>query len=96
MKRARRQTIASGLTARQRRRLSRLLASVGPDGSAGLRARWAVRDARRLAEAGLAVAVASKCRPWGPQPTEVTLYRSEAEALRRYPRSCLMLRGRTE
>lgn len=86
-RRARRQTLRRGnLTGPQRHRLrARLEQIVGlwRPGRPGAYARGGtpgMRDARRLAEAGLVVAVVSKSRPWGPWPTEVTLFATRGEA----------------
>ena len=52
---------------------------------------WELRDAQRLAEAGLVVAVVSKYRAWARHPlAEVKLFPNLSAALAQYPRSCLM------
>jgi hypothetical protein len=93
VKRARRQTLRRGnLNGRQRRRLAQRVTSVILDlpapgqGPYPYRLHYArghgasMRDAWRLHEAGILVGVASKHRLWGPQPAEVTLVATRAEA----------------
>jgi hypothetical protein len=95
--RARRQTIARGLTGVQRKRMARILRQIAATGeiSAYTNERHGVafRDARRLSEAGLACVVASKHRPWMRCPiAEVTLFANRATALKRYPSWAIMPR----
>jgi hypothetical protein len=59
VKRARRQTVARGLSGRQRRRLRKLLAKERVHARGPM-----IRDAHRLVRAGLAVVTSWKWRPW--------------------------------
>lgn len=95
MKRTRRQTIRRGnITGKQRRRLARLARRIDARGVAFCYGRERhgadVRDARRLHEAGHAVAVASKATLYGRWPREIALYKTMAAAVLRYPRWCVM------
>lgn len=95
MKRACRQTIRRGLTGEQRRRLARLLRRVdaAPYGvSVYARGSWhAMRDARRVDEAGLAWVVTHRPSWVYPgTPREVGLFRDLASALRTHDRAQLM------
>jgi hypothetical protein len=94
MKRARRQTLARGLSGRQRRRLAKMLARLCEHEGAPFYTGFAVlRDAPRLSEAGLVVVVATKIRPWMSRPiAEIALFSTREAALRRYPADCLMPR----
>lgn len=97
MKRARRQTVRRGLQGSKRRRLAKRLRDIrrgwGPGCYAYQREPCTFRDARRLHEAGLAVAVGSKgSLDGGGVPREITLFRTREEALRQYPRTALMQR----
>lgn len=88
MKRARRLTL-SRCDGRRRRRIARMLREAFPygDGSSFYRAPPEMRDARRLAEAGLCVAVATKTW-WGVGfAKEMSLYRTVAAAHECYRRT---------
>lgn len=82
------------LTPAQRRRDRRLLAALlNPDGRGEVYLRHDpdFRSARRLHRAGLCCAVASKSRPWMRRClAEVTLFRTRADALKRYPATLIM------
>mgnify|MGYP001549417779 CR=1 FL=1 len=94
MRRAKRQSACRGnITGRQRRRMAALLRrATRPNWAPGAFVRGAgVRVARRLAEAGLAVAVVTKWRPWRRQPlAEVCVFATMVEALARYPRGAVL------
>ena len=94
MRRVRRQTIRRGnVTGRQRRRLAARLRDVHRTWGPGCftSSAPAIRDARRLAEAGLAVAITSKYRPWCRGGIgEVSLFRTMSKALERYQRIHLL------
>lgn len=81
MRRDERQTIARGLPGEARRRCERLLARVRAR-TQYVRTRHEIRDARRLADAGLICAAVSKGRFIGA--LELALFASETEARRRY------------
>lgn len=83
MKRAGRVTIARGLPGSVRRRCAGLLRSLGQSGTLYLREKHDIRDARRLADAGLAVCAISK-RGWIGR-WEIAVFPSLAEARCRYP-----------
>lgn len=88
MKRARRLTL-SRCNGDRRRRIARMLRAAFPygDGSSFYRAPPEMRDARRLAEAGICAVVATKTW-WGVgHAKEMSLYRTAAAARERYPRT---------
>lgn len=96
MKRAKRRKVGN-LTGRQRRRLQRVLRAVargyGPGNWAYTRYPHQIRDARRLSEAGMVVAVVSKYAFLGRSLypfRELALFSTREGALARYPRHCLM------
>jgi hypothetical protein len=96
MKRARRQTLARGLTGRQRRRLTKMIArGLEHEGTLLYTGFAVLRDARRLSEAGLAAVVATKVRPWRSPPiAEIALFTTREAARGRYPADCIMPRRR--
>lgn len=87
MKRRRRMTVASGLPGDACRRCARLLRRLSERGELYLCESHEIRDVRRLADAGLIVAAVSKGGWFGRR--EIAVYRSLAEARRRYPWSIL-------
>lgn len=89
MKRQRRIKLTGRIDGRRRRRALRLLRLAYPFGDESTSYRQPVdfRDARRLAEAGLAVVAATK-RWWGVgHAKEITLFSTVAAARARYPRT---------
>lgn len=90
MKRTRRQTIARGMSGRQRRRLARRLCDVRRGWGPGCFTYGLAeeRDARRLQEAGLAIVV--HARGGMIQRRQCELFATEEAALRRYPRWAIM------
>lgn len=88
MRRARRATVRRGLSGRQRRRLQRRLRGIQEGRGRGCYGTDDEREARRLHEAGLAVAVVSRSGVCGRR--ELTLFATRTEALQRHPVWCIM------
>lgn len=82
MKRARRITIARGLPGTVRRRCARMLRAMGT-GALYVAEAHEMRDARRLADAGLVAAAVSKAGFIGRR--EIAVFASLQEAKRLYP-----------
>ena len=90
MKRTRRTTYGT-MNGRQRKRAMRILRRLADREGTALYTQSSFRAARRLAEAGMLVAVASKVSAWRfPPLREVTLFPTLAAALSRYPKRAVM------
>ena len=92
MKRARRQRYGD-CSGKQRRRMNRILRAVEKGWGPGNWARTPceMRDAQRLAEAGLVVCAISKWRAWAKRPlAEIAFLKTLGDALAQYPRNCIM------
>jgi hypothetical protein len=92
MKRARRQKYGN-CSGKQRRRMHKILRAVEKGWGPGNWARTPceMRDARRLAEAGLIVCAISKYRVWATRPlAELEFFKTLSDALARYPRNRIM------